>query len=302
MKSNLGIIGGIFLFGIIFISIILFEEAWAANATTFKELKDNPSEAFLTADGKGIAFFAFIAGIAIYSLFVWYFYRFISKRNALTIFFRNYEKHENQSKTTLIIHSIIYVILFPIVIFVWFTVLAFFIYIVADGMPLFIAIFISMTIIAVVRILSYYREDAAKEVAKMIPYAILSFLLTSVAIYANPNFLLDKDLHIAPSTFIANIEEIIIAVLFVSAIEFTFRTLWYVKRRFIPVVEKILEEDIESEVKEITKVHFKKMEDKEKWLEKKLEEKTLEFKKIEDQQKELENKLKELQKKSNDSK
>jgi chaperonin cofactor prefoldin len=44
------------------------------------------------------------------------------------------------------------------------------------------------------------------------------------------------------------------------------------------------------------------MEDKEKWLEKKLEEKTLEFKKIEDQQKELENKLKELQKKSNDSK
>jgi len=44
------------------------------------------------------------------------------------------------------------------------------------------------------------------------------------------------------------------------------------------------------------------MEDKVKWLEKKLEEKTLEFKKIEDQQKELENKLKELHKNSNDSK
>jgi len=278
MKSNLEI-SGIILFGIIVISMISFEEAWAANATTFNEIKDNPSEAFLTLEGKGTAFFAFIAGIAIYSLFVWYFYRFISQRNALTIFFRRYNKQENLSKTTIIIHSIMYIILFPIIIFVWFTVLAFFIYIIAEGMPLFIAIFISMTIIAVVRILCYYREDAAKEVAKMIPYAILSFLLTSIAIYANPNFLLDKDLHSVPNTFIANIEEIITAVLLISAIEFTFRILWYVKRRFRPVVEKILEDEIELEVKEITKVHFKKMEDKEKWLEKKLEEKTLEFKK-----------------------
>jgi hypothetical protein len=301
MKSNLEIIG-VILFGVIIISMISFEQAWAANATTFKEIKDNPSEAFLTLDGKGTAFFAFIAGIAIYSLFVWYFYRFISRRAALTEIIRHFDKRENRSRATIIIHSIMYIILFPIIIFVWFTVLAFFIYIIAEGMPLYIAIFISMTIIAVVRVLSYYREEAAKEVAKMIPYAILSFLLTSVAIYANPNFFLDKDLHSIPDTFIANIEGIITAVLFVSAIEFTFRILWGIKRRYRPVVNKILEDEIELEVKEITKVHFKKIEDKEKWLEKKIEEKSLEFKKIEDQQKELENKLKELQKKSNDSK
>lgn len=279
--------------------MISIEEAWAANATTFKEIRENPERAFFTADGTGTAFFAFIA---IYSLFVWYFYRFISKRNALKQFFRSYSKQENPSKITVVKYGILYIILFPAIIFVWFTVLAFFIYIIADGMPLFIAIFISMTIIAVVRILSYYREEAAKEVAKMIPYAILSFLLTSVAVYANPNFFLDKDLHSVPNTFIANIEEIIIAVLFVSAIEFFIRLIWYVKRKYRPVVDKTLEDELEQEVKEITKIHFKKMEDKEKWLEKKLEEKTLEFKKIEEQQKELEDKLKELQKKSNDSK
>jgi hypothetical protein len=159
-----------------------------------------------------------------------------------------------------------------------------------------------MTIIAVVRILSYYREEAAKEVAKMIPYAILSFLLTSVAIYTNPNFFQDKEIIAIPNTFLINMEEILTAVFFVTAIEFTFRFLWGIKRKYRPVVEEKLEDEIEDEVKEITKVHFKKMEDKEKWLEKKLEEKTLEFKKIEDQQKELENKFKELQKKSNDPK
>jgi hypothetical protein len=187
---------------VVSISTVSFEEAWAANATTFKELRENPAESFLSPDGTGIAFFAFIAGIATYSLFVWFFYRFISKRAALVEIIRRFDKRENRSRTTIIIHSIIYIILFPIIIFVWFTFLAFFIYIIAEGMPFHIAIFVSMTIIAVVRILSYYKEDAAKEVAKMIPYAILSFLLTSVAIYANPNFFQDKDLHSVPNTFL----------------------------------------------------------------------------------------------------
>ena len=269
---RLGIVGVIFLLGIISISAISIEQAWAANATTFKELRENPEEAFFSADGTGIAFFAFIIGIAIYSLFVWYFYRFISKRDALLVFFRSYNKRENPSKIIKIIFSVIYIVLFPIIIFAWFTILAFFIYIIAEGMPLYIAIFVSMTIIAVVRMLSYYREDAAKEVAKMIPYAILSFLLTSVAVYANPNFFTDKEIHALPNTFLGNFEEILTAVLFVSAIEFVFRLFWHIKRRYRPVVDKILEEEVDQEVREITEIHFKKLEDKEKLLEKKIEE------------------------------
>ena len=261
----------IFLF-VVSISTVSFEDAWAANATTFKELRENPTGAFLSADGTGIAFFTFIAGIAIYSLFVWHFYRFISKRAAITKIIRRFSKKENRTRTTRIIEAVIYFILFPIIIFVWFSFLAFFIFIIAEAMPFYIAIFVSMTIIAVVRILSYYKEDAAKEVAKMIPYAILSFLLTSVAIYANPNFFQDKELIAIPNTFLANMEEILTAVFFVTVIEFTFRILWGIKRRFRPVVEEKLEDEIEDEVKEITKIHFKKLEEKEKNLEKKIEE------------------------------
>ena len=61
-------------------------------------------------------------------------------------------------------------------------------------MPMYLAIFVSMAIIAVVRILSYYREDAAKEIAKMIPYAILAFFLTSAAVYEDPHFFTEKDI------------------------------------------------------------------------------------------------------------
>ena len=59
-------------------------------------------------------------------------------------------------------------------------------------MPFEIAIFMSMTVIAVVRILSYYKEDSAQEIAKMIPYAVLSFFLTSAVVFADPHFLSQK--------------------------------------------------------------------------------------------------------------
>ena len=299
---KLGIVGVIFLLGIISISIISIEEAWAADADSLKEITENPVGSFFTPDGTGITFLAFIIGIALYALFVWYFYRFISRRDLFPKLFYVISNEPKISKIKKIIYAAIYVVSFPIIIFAWFSVLAFFIYIIAEGMPLFIAIFISMTIIAVVRILSYYREDAAKEIAKMIPYAILSFVLTSVAIYANPNFFTDKELISIPSLFLEHYQGILAAVLVVSVFEYSFRIAFIVKRRFLPVVDQKLEETIESEIKEITKIHFKKIEDKEKELEKKIEEKTLEFKKIVDQQKELENKLKELQKKSNDPK
>jgi len=136
---------------------------------------------------------------------------------------------------------------------------------------MYLAIFVSMAIIAVVRILAYYREDASKEIAKMIPYAILAFFLTSAAVYENPHFFTEKDIGSIPSNFMENIEGIVLAVVVVSIFEYAFRISFIIKRRFWPVSDKILKDEIEKEVEGITKAHFKKLEEKEKELEKKLE-------------------------------
>ena len=133
MKSKVEIFAVIFLFGITSISIISIGEVWGANATTFKEIRENPEEAFFAPDGHGTTFFGFIAGIAIYALFVWNFYRFISKRDMLPKFFYSYSQEHKPSKIRRGIYVAIYVTLFPSIIFVWFTVLAFFIYIIEIG-------------------------------------------------------------------------------------------------------------------------------------------------------------------------
>ena len=262
----------VILFAVVLIPINSFEQSWAQEPESFGEgiLKD-PTSLF-NPDQRGFAFLLFIIGVAIYALFVWYFYRFISKRDLFPKIFYRFSYHKKKDNIIKKIgFAAAYFFAFPVMIFVWFIVLAFFVFLIGEDMPFHVAIFVSMAIIGVVRILSYYREDAAKEVAKMIPYAILSFLLTSAAVYANPNFFTEKSIQSIPTQFIDHFEGIIASIIMISAFEFSFRIAFVIKRRFLPVSDKILEEEVESEVESITKAHFKKMEDKQRKLEDQIE-------------------------------
>ena len=258
----------IIIFGVFFTSTTLFEQAWAQDSTFAQDLIDST---FFSEDSKIFSFLLFVIGIAIYSLFVWSFYRFISKRDFLPKRFYPTSVGDMAKPKLLALFSVSYIVIFPAITFVWFIVLAFFVFLISKDMPFEIALFVSMSIIAVVRILSYYREVAASEIAKMIPYAILSLLLTSAAVYADPNFFTEKQLNSIPVKFMESLGGILAAMAVVTVFEFGFRIAFIIKRRFLPVSEKILEEDIESEVESITKAHFQKIENKEKELEDKID-------------------------------
>jgi hypothetical protein len=270
----------IVLFGIIFITVNSFEQAWAQDSTFASDLLEST---FLSEDSRIFAFLLFIVGIAIYSLFVWYFYRFISKRNFLPKIFYQVSSGKATKPKNIVLFGVAYIVVFPAITFVWCIVLAFFVFIISKDMPFEIALFVSMAIIAVVRILSYYREEAAKEIAKMIPYAILSFFLTIVALYSDPCFFNEKHLGSIPIKFMEGLRGILTAMAVVTIFEFTFRIAFIVKRKFLPVSEKILEEELGTEVEAVTKAHFKKMEEKEKKLENKIDEL---MKKLKDTEKE----------------
>ena len=259
----------IIVFGVFFISVDSFEQAWAQDSTFAQDLIEST---FLSEDSKIFSFLLFVIGIAIYSLFVWSFYHFISKRDFLPKSFYPTSVGDMVKPKLLVLSGAAYLVIFPTITFVWFIVLAFFVFLISKDMPFEIALFVSMSIIAVVRILSYYREAAASEIAKMIPYAILSFLLTSAAVYADPNFFTEKQLNSIPVKFMESLGGILSAMAVVTVFEFGFRIAFIIKRRFLPAPEKSLEGKLETEVEAITKAHFQKMENKEKELEKRLDE------------------------------
>ena len=264
----------LFIMVIIF-SLTIVSPVWAQAPESFGEgVLENPISIFYP-ENRGFTFLMFLIGIAIYSIFVWYFYRFISKRDLFPkLFYQITQRKEDQSLSIPRIAAFIaaYVVAFPFVIFIWFTVLTFFVFFIGQDMPFDIAIFVSLAIIGVVRILSYYREDAAKEVGKLVPYAMLSFFLTSVAVYSDPNFFTEKNLETIPSLFVGKFENIVAAILLISSFEFSFRIAFIIKRKLLPAADKQLEDEIEQEIDERLKAHYKKIEDKEKALEKKLDE------------------------------
>lgn len=274
----------------IFSFTLTINQVWAQDSEEFGEGLFEDPLSFFEPENRIFAFLLFIIGIAIYSLFVWYFYRYISKRDLFPRIFYQFslkQKDKSKSIAKLVSLTASYAFLFPLIIFVWFTLLAFFVFLIGEDMPFQIAIFVSMAVIGVVRILSYYREDAAKEVAKMIPYAILSFLLTSAAVYSNPNFFTEKQFQAIPHQFVEHLEGIIAAILLISIFEYGFRIAFIVKRRFYPVIDKKLEVTIEEEIDERLNIHYKKITDDAKNLKKQIEENKREISKIKEVQKRL---------------
>lgn len=255
----------------VFLSTFTIDQIYAQEKDSLEaKFMENPVE-FYNVEGRGMAFLLFIAGVAIYSIFVWYFYRFISRRELIPIRLLQ-GKDGKLSIKSIIKYSIAYVTLFPLIIFVWFFVLGYFIFIVAQDMPIHLSFFISMAIIGVVRIVAYFKEEASKEVAKMIPYAMLSIFLTSAVVYTNPNFVEPSELLDGLTLFTETPEDIIPYVTSVVMFEWAFRVIFIVKRKIFPVPEKKLEEEIEKEIDERLNIHYKKMESKEKEIEKKYDE------------------------------
>lgn len=125
--------------------------------------------------------FSFLA-VTIYSIFVWNFYRFLSRRDLLRLDLNQYNKSENPSFRKLIalfIFLIEYVILVPFLVFFWFFIMSFILFFLAKELPVGTVFLVSAGIIGAVRITAYYNEDLSKDLAKMFPFTILAVALTT---------------------------------------------------------------------------------------------------------------------------
>ena len=274
-------------FGILFVPSFAFGQIGESLEGNFI----NDPVQFFSADGRGVQFLFFIGGVAIYAIFVFYFYRFISRREIIPAWYLKKDTKEI-SNLGLIGYIAAYTTLFPIILFVWFFVLGYFIFIVAQNMPLHLAFFISMAVIGVVRIISYFKEEASKEVAKMIPFAILSFFLTSTAIYTDPNFIEPEELLSGVTHFTQNPTLVLPYVAIVVIFEWIFRVIFMTKRKFLPVTESKLEEQIQNDIDERVRIQLKKINDQKDSIQKHLEEEKHELAKLKEERKRISDELK----------
>jgi hypothetical protein len=123
-----------------------------------------------------------LISITLYGIFVWNFYRFLARRDLLELNLSQYNKTDNPGFykfLAIVLFILEYIIILPIAVFFWFTVMASLIFVLAEDLqsnPEMI-LFISAAIIGAVRITAYYNEDLSRDMAKNIPFTILAIAL-----------------------------------------------------------------------------------------------------------------------------
>ena len=126
----------------------------------------------------------YILAIAIYAVFIFKFYRFIAARDIF-----NFDLSKNDRSGTpalrdllsLIGYLIKFIFLFPAFAFLWFAVLTVMLAFLSEDRALTQILIIALATVSAVRVCAYYDEDLSRDLAKILPFAVLSFLLINAS-------------------------------------------------------------------------------------------------------------------------
>lgn len=133
--------------------------------------------------------FIFSLLISLYSIFTWKFYRFLSKKDLISLNLSQYNHATNPSLKKIsatLLYLIEYIIVLPFIIFFWFAVLALIILVLSEEQTAPQIITISAAIVTSIRMLSYYQEDLSRDLAKMFPFTILAIFALNPSFFSLP--------------------------------------------------------------------------------------------------------------------
>jgi len=134
----------------------------------------------------------FILGMVIYSFFIFKFYRFVARRDIFKI---DNKKKEGKDKNLFlkfiswVVYVFKYIFFLPILIFFWFVVLSVILSFLSRQEGAQIVLLISIALIATIRIMSYYDENLSRDLAKMLPFALLGIFLVDISYFSVENSL-----------------------------------------------------------------------------------------------------------------
>ena len=175
----------------------------------------------------------FSIGMVIYGIFVFHFYRFLSKRDMFCINIEKISKayftssgKQTSGAPRVVAFIVTNFFVFPFVIFLWFLGYSSFMFLLVQHMETATIFLVSSSLIIAIRISAYYREDLSRDIAKLLPFALLAIFLFDPQFYSLVDVL--KRLSEIPS-FLTQIAAFMIIVMIV---EVSLSTIYLIKIRF----------------------------------------------------------------------
>ena len=129
---------------------------------------------------------AYVLGMAVYAIFIFKFYRFIAGRDIFTL-----DLSKNDNVAFPVVWDIIfllwyvarYVILFPAFALFWFAVLTLMLAFLSENRDLSEILLIALATVSTIRISAYYNEELSRDLAKILPFAVLAISLIDTSFF-----------------------------------------------------------------------------------------------------------------------
>lgn len=143
---------------------------------------------FSLAEAKALTFplLLFVVGVFIYVWFIFKFYPFLSKRDIFELNLQQYsESFIGGVKIFLsgIFYVLEYVFILPFFAFFWFGVVAVILAMLSKS-NVESMLLIAMVLVGSIRMTAYYKEDLSKDLAKILPFALLGVFLVNVSFFS----------------------------------------------------------------------------------------------------------------------
>lgn len=130
--------------------------------------------------------FVHIAGMTVYALFVFSFYRYLSRRDLVKLrrvhYFRGIVGMLEKGGHVFF-NFVENIVITPILVFFWFGFMATVLLLLSKRYSAESVMLISAALVGVIRVTSYYTEELSQDVAKMIPFALLGIFIVDLSYF-----------------------------------------------------------------------------------------------------------------------
>ena len=128
----------------------------------------------------------YVIGMAVYALFVFQFYRFVAARDMFALDLSRYQESRHRwvrGFLHVVLYVAKYILLFPVLAFFWFAVFTLILAILSKDRAFSDILLISLATVSAIRVTAYYNEDLSRDLAKILPFAVLAIFLIDASFF-----------------------------------------------------------------------------------------------------------------------
>ncbi len=172
-----------------------------------------------------IPLFYLIISIAVYSIVIWHFYRFIARRDCFKT---------NDCKNKKLVGFAKYFCVFPFIAITFFLGLSLMLLFLTRKLDLISILSTSFALVIAIRISAYYSEDLSKDVAKLLPFVLLGIFLVDPTYFSFDEVV--NNINSLPN----NVNQIVIYIVMIILVEWILRIALTIRYKIFPKKEEII--------------------------------------------------------------